>query len=142
LNPGSIQVILRLAAFVWLLCFGLLAFIVWSIADELGIQIIVVNILLVLAIATAVLLYGGSLFSPQTKRVLPTVVVGFVASSIPFLIVFGFLGFAYFFLLPHAASVAWSKRDQQSYSNPKKNKTAQNKWKYTGICYADHLNEN
>lgn len=33
------------------------------------------------------------------------------------------------------------KRDEASYGNPKKNKGAANKWKYTGICYADHLNE-
>ena len=31
-------------------------------------------------------------------------------------------------------------RDQKSYSNPKKNKGAVNKWRYTGICYADHVN--
>jgi hypothetical protein len=29
-------------------------------------------------------------------------------------------------------------RDKQSYTNPK-NKADKNKWKYTGICYADHL---
>lgn len=33
------------------------------------------------------------------------------------------------------------KRDKDTYSNPKKNKTAGNKWKYTGICYAGHLNQ-
>lgn len=32
------------------------------------------------------------------------------------------------------------KRDQDSYANPTKNKKAENKWKYTGICDADHLN--
>jgi hypothetical protein len=31
-------------------------------------------------------------------------------------------------------------RDADSYSNPKKNKTAENKWRYTGLCYADHVN--
>lgn len=30
-------------------------------------------------------------------------------------------------------------RDVDSYKNPKKNKSAGNKWTYTGICYADHL---
>lgn len=29
-------------------------------------------------------------------------------------------------------------RDKDSYANPK-NKTASNKWNYTGVCYADHL---
>jgi len=31
-------------------------------------------------------------------------------------------------------------RDVKSYSNPKKNKGPDNKWMYTGVCYADHLN--
>ena len=31
-------------------------------------------------------------------------------------------------------------RDAASYSNPKKNKKAENKWRYTGVCYADHVN--
>ena len=31
------------------------------------------------------------------------------------------------------------KRDQKSYSTPKKNKGAANKWRYTGICFADHV---
>jgi hypothetical protein len=30
-------------------------------------------------------------------------------------------------------------RDEKSYKTPKK-KAAENKWKYTGTCYADHLN--
>lgn len=30
-------------------------------------------------------------------------------------------------------------RDKDSYSNPRANKTPKNKWKYTGVCYADHL---
>lgn len=33
------------------------------------------------------------------------------------------------------------KRDKDTYANPKKNKKAENKWKYTGVCYADHLNQ-
>jgi len=31
------------------------------------------------------------------------------------------------------------KRDKASYGNPKKNKGAANKWRYTGVCYADHV---
>ena len=31
-------------------------------------------------------------------------------------------------------------RDEASYANPKKNKKAENKWRYTGVCYADHVN--
>lgn len=31
-------------------------------------------------------------------------------------------------------------RDASTYKNPKKDKGAENKWKYTGVCYADHLN--
>lgn len=33
------------------------------------------------------------------------------------------------------------KRDKGTYSNPKEDKKVENKWKYTGVCYADHLNE-
>ncbi len=32
-------------------------------------------------------------------------------------------------------------RDKDTYANPKRDKTASNKWKYTGVCYADHLND-
>lgn len=32
------------------------------------------------------------------------------------------------------------KRDRGTYANPR-DKAAENKWKYTGICYADHLDE-
>jgi hypothetical protein len=32
-------------------------------------------------------------------------------------------------------------RDAGTYKNPKKLKGAENKWRYTGECYADHLNE-
>ena len=32
------------------------------------------------------------------------------------------------------------KRDAESYKKPK-DKAAINQWKYTGICYADHLNQ-
>ena len=31
------------------------------------------------------------------------------------------------------------ERDQGSYANPKKDKKDENKWKYTGVCYADHV---
>lgn len=31
-------------------------------------------------------------------------------------------------------------RDRASYGNPKKSKKAENKWRYTGVCYADHVN--
>ncbi len=31
-------------------------------------------------------------------------------------------------------------RDKSSYGNPKINKGEANKWVYTGVCYADHLN--
>jgi hypothetical protein len=30
-------------------------------------------------------------------------------------------------------------RDNGTYGNPKRDKKAENKWKYTGICYADHI---
>ena len=30
-------------------------------------------------------------------------------------------------------------RDKDTYANPKKDKKDENKWKYTGICYADHV---
>ena len=32
------------------------------------------------------------------------------------------------------------KRDEDTYKNPKTKDKAVNKWKYTGLCYADHLN--
>ena len=32
------------------------------------------------------------------------------------------------------------KRDKDSFGNPKRNKGASNKWRYTGVCYADHVN--
>ena len=35
---------------------------------------------------------------------------------------------------------ALHERDRESYSNPKKNKTEDNQWKYSGECYADHVN--
>jgi hypothetical protein len=31
-------------------------------------------------------------------------------------------------------------RDKASYGNPKKNKGPENEWRYTGVCYADHVN--
>jgi len=31
-------------------------------------------------------------------------------------------------------------RDKDSYRNPAQDKTAVNQWRYTGVCYADHLN--
>lgn len=34
------------------------------------------------------------------------------------------------------------KRDKDTYKNPKKDKKDENKWRYTGVCYADHLNAN
>ncbi|MFT4247479.1 MAG: hypothetical protein QM581_05480 [Pseudomonas sp.] len=33
------------------------------------------------------------------------------------------------------------RRDKDTYANPKKNKKSGNKWKYTGVCYADHLSK-
>ncbi|WP_374403618.1 hypothetical protein [Niveibacterium sp.] len=32
------------------------------------------------------------------------------------------------------------ERDKGTYANPKKDKTEANKWRYTGVCYADHVN--
>lgn len=31
------------------------------------------------------------------------------------------------------------ERDHGSYANPKKDKKDENKWKYTGVCYADQV---